>query len=212
MANQSECRLLPDDLAADVTARFSLIGNGSGLTIDDEGGNLIGTFDAPFDPLLGPLADNGGPTRTHTLSPHSPALEAGDPAAVAGADGVPEFDQRGNPFTRVFDVDGIGGGRIDVGAYEAAPFTLIVDTLADESDGDFSLGDFSLREAIEFANTHAGHDTIGVSPDLTAGGPATILLTLGELAIIDAVTINGPGADLLTVDASGNDPHCLTSQ
>ena len=81
----------------------------------------------------------------------------------------------------------------------------MVDTLVDESDGDFSAGDFSLREAIEFANSHAGHDTIEFSPALTAGGPATILLTHGELAITDAVTIDGPGADLLAIDASGND-------
>ena len=144
---------------------------------------------------------------THVRMPRplSPALDAGDPAAVAGIGDVPEFDQRGNPFTRVYDVDGVGGARIDVGAYEAAPFTFVVDTLADENDGDLSPGDFSLREAIDFANTRAGHDTIEFSPALTAGGPATILLTHGELAITDAVTINGPGADLLTIDASGND-------
>jgi hypothetical protein len=29
------------------------------------------------DPLLGPLADNGGPTRTHALLPGSPGINAG---------------------------------------------------------------------------------------------------------------------------------------
>ena len=43
-------------------------------------------------------------------------------------------------------------------------------------------------------------------PSLTSGGPATITLTQGELAITDSLTINGPGANLLTIDASGNDP------
>ena len=175
-----------------VSLAFSLLGVDTGATITDNGGNLIGTAAAPVDPLLGPLADNGGPTLTHALMPGSPALDAGDPAAVAGMNGVPEFDQRGAPFTRVYDVDGVGGPRIDIGAYEAQPFTLVVDTLADESDGDFSAGDFSLREAIEFANTHAGHDTIEFSPALTASGPATIVLTHGELAITDAVTIRRP--------------------
>ena len=195
----------PDDLGVDVDASYCIIGTGTGVTITDNGGNQIGSDAAPLDPKLGPLADNGGPTPTHALMPGSPALDAGDPAAVAGADGVPMFDQRGTPFTRAYDIDGVGGPRIDIGAYEAAPFTLVVDTLADESDGDFSAGDFSLREAIEFANSHAGHDTINFARSLTAGGPATILLTHGELAITDAVTINGPGADLLTIDASGND-------
>ena len=65
-----------------------------------------------IDPLLGPLADNGGPTFTHALLPGSPAIDAGDPLAVAGSDGVPQFDQRGVPYSRVV------GGRIDMGAFE----------------------------------------------------------------------------------------------
>ena len=32
------------------------------------------------------------------------------------------------------------------------------------------------------------------------------MLTQGELKITDSLTINGPGANLLTIDASGNDP------
>jgi CSLREA domain-containing protein len=64
----------------------------------------------------------------------------------------------------------------------------------------------SLREAIFAANTVPGADAINFAPALTAGGPAKILLTLGELKITDALTINGPGANLLTIDASGSDP------
>ncbi len=71
-------------------------------------GNITGV-----DPQLGPLANNGGPTRTHALLPGSPAINAGDPAAVAGMNGVPEFDQRGSGFARVVD------GRLDIGALEA---------------------------------------------------------------------------------------------
>ena len=205
--------------APTINATFTLIGNTAGSGVaeapvgsSDVNGNLIGgAMYGIIDPMLGPLADNGGlelPDGSHILTyalkANSPALDAGDPAAVAGVDGVPEFDQRGNPFTRVYDVDGVGGSRIDIGAYEAAPFTLVVDTLTDENDGDYSFHDFSLREAIDFANTHAGHDTINFSPDLTSVGPATIVLTMGELAINDAMAIDGPGAELLTIDASGN--------
>ena len=32
------------------------------------------------------------------------------------------------------------------------------------------------------------------------------MLTHGEMAITDSLTINGPGAELLTIDALGNDP------
>lgn len=47
-------------------------------------GDLVGV-----DPLLGPLADNGGPTQTHTLLAGSPAVDA------AGAASAPATDQRG---------------------------------------------------------------------------------------------------------------------
>ncbi len=200
--NHDNLRIAPD-VTGTVNASFSLIGDktGSGLTeapigAPDANGNLIGgPIHGIIDPLLGPLADNGGPTLTHALLPGSPAIDAGDPALVAGVGATPGFDQRDEPFTRVF------GTAIDMGAFEAQ--SLIVDTLVDESDGDFSHGDFSLREAIELANQIAGANTIEFDPQLAGG---TILLTMGELVIIDALTINGLGQELLTIDASGNDP------
>lgn len=82
-------------------------------------GNATGAFAGPgdqtnvLDPGLGPLADNGGPTRTHALANYdSPAFNAGNPnfASPPG----PPFDQRGLGFPRVIF------GRIDVGAYEFA--------------------------------------------------------------------------------------------
>ncbi len=100
---------------------------GNGITsFQSNGYNLVGTGNRAFsfnqlgdhigvlDPHLAPLADNGGPTKTHALLAGSPALNAGDPAAVAGAVGVPAFDQRGNPISRV------AGGRIDIGAVRIA--------------------------------------------------------------------------------------------
>jgi predicted outer membrane repeat protein len=51
--------------------------------------DLTGTAAAPLNPGLGPLADNGGPTRTMALLPGSPAIAAADPS------GAPPTDQRG---------------------------------------------------------------------------------------------------------------------
>ncbi len=61
------------------------------------------------DPLLGPLADNGGPTRTHAIAPGSPAIDAGDGSVC------PLTDQRG--------ISRPQGSACDIGAYEykAAP-------------------------------------------------------------------------------------------
>src|SRR5262249_10305905 len=64
--------------------------------------NLFGT-----DPVLAPLADNGGPTQTHALPAGSPALHQGsNPAPLA-------TDQRGPPPQF--------GGRGDIGALEDTP-------------------------------------------------------------------------------------------
>jgi hypothetical protein len=85
---------------------------GYNLSSDDDGGYLNGPGDQiNTDPLLGPLQNNGGPTFTHALSPHSPAINAGDPNFTP----PPFYDQRGSPFVRVFS------GRIDIGSFEEQP-------------------------------------------------------------------------------------------
>ena len=76
--------------------------------------NLTGAADLQgSDPLLGPLADNGGPTPTMALLDNSPAL---DRSSAGGA----TTDQRG--LARVYDFPGppnaIGGDGADIGAFE----------------------------------------------------------------------------------------------
>ena len=86
--------------------------HGYNLSSDNGGGFLNGLGDQiNTDPLLGPLQDNGGPTFTHELLPGSPAIHTGDPNFTP----PPTYDQRGNPFVRVF------GGRIDIGSFEVQP-------------------------------------------------------------------------------------------
>ena len=57
-------------------------------------------------PLLGPLRDNGGPTFTHALLSHSPAIDEGSIVLNAF------IDQRGFPNPSP------AGGQSDIGAYE----------------------------------------------------------------------------------------------
>jgi parallel beta-helix repeat protein len=195
-----------DDISGTFAARFSLIGDNTGATITDNGGNQIGTGASPIDAKLAALANNGGPTQTHLPLLGSPAVEMGDPAAVAGSGTVPLLDQRGAPFARVADSEVNGTARIDIGAIERPPVApnFVVDILADEDDDNYAPGDLSLREAIRLAEFKSGVETITFAPALTAGGPASILLTLGELTIAGSMTIQGPGAKLLEIDASGN--------
>jgi hypothetical protein len=91
------------------------------------------------------------------------------------------------------------------GTAQAAPLTYTVGTNADASTGGACTtptnNDCSLREAVTLANANAGADTIVFNSNLTG---STITLSTGEIVINDAVSINGPGATQLTVDADGN--------
>ncbi len=113
------------DVVGSIAAAYSLVGNNFGSALveapvgsPDANGNLIGgPIHGTIDPLIGALADNGGPTQTHALLAGSPAIDAGDPAFVA----PPDFDQRGAPHARVRN-GGVGGLRVDVGAFEFRAF------------------------------------------------------------------------------------------
>ena len=94
----------------------NLIGDGIGITggiSNHSNGNQIGTHAAPINPLLAPLGNYGGPTRTMPLLPGSPAIDAGSNAAVPAA---VTSDQRGLPR--------IVNGKVDIGAFESKGFTL----------------------------------------------------------------------------------------
>jgi hypothetical protein len=91
----------PQDIGGTLASSgYNLIGNSTG------GSGYADTDILDVDPMLGPLADNGGPTQTHALLPGSPAIDAGDNADA------PEFDQRGPGFPRIVN------GIIDIGSFE----------------------------------------------------------------------------------------------
>ncbi len=80
---------------------------GDNIFGDPSGGSGYDSSDMIFtDPMLGPLADNGGPTQTFALLPGSPAFDAGNNT------NAPTFDQRGPGFPRVVN------GTIDIGSFE----------------------------------------------------------------------------------------------
>jgi uncharacterized repeat protein (TIGR01451 family) len=85
-------------------------GHIGGLTNGNHG-NQIGTSASPINPLLGALADNGGPTKTHRLLPGSPAINKGDNTKAKDKSGSDlTTDQRG--FARVVNT------TVDIGAVE----------------------------------------------------------------------------------------------
>ncbi|MCA9234116.1 MAG: hypothetical protein KDA44_01500, partial [Planctomycetales bacterium] len=180
----------------DVKGDFSSLGHnligvadaGQGF-VDGDNGDMAGIAIA-INPELEALADNGGPTMTHALKFDSPALNAGsNPAGLL-------VDQRGAGFPRVV------GGQADIGAFEFRVQGLMVDTDSDVSDGNFSAGNFSLREALELANAGFGLDTITFDPTFF-GAARTIALTSTLPEITLAIAIDGPGAELLTISGGG---------
>jgi len=91
----------------------------AGHNLDSDGTcNLTQPNDLPnTDPVLGPLADNGGPTETHALLRGSPAIDAGE-VVCTDPDGAPlTTDQRGEP--RPVDGNGDSITACDIGAFEA---------------------------------------------------------------------------------------------
>jgi len=98
-----------------VTGDFSsgghnLIGDGTGGTGFGVNFDIVGTATSPIDPKLGPLANNGGLTKTMALQAGSPAIDHGDNV------GAPATDQRG--FARKKDGNGDGVAVVDIGAFE----------------------------------------------------------------------------------------------
>lgn len=87
---------IPNTLEINKTAAATVLPTGvnligSNLTVETQfpsDGVLIGTFSAPVLPLLGMLADNGGPTRTMFPDALSPAINAASMSSLI-------LDQRG---------------------------------------------------------------------------------------------------------------------
>jgi hypothetical protein len=164
----------------------NLIGTGgAGGLVDGQQENNVGVS----TPGLLPLGNYGGETQTIALAANSPAIRAGDrifnPLTI---------DQRGLPR-----VD--GSNKLDIGAFELQK-SFVVTTLQDKDDQStdpgICQGAVSLRDVIDQLNTGSTPQTITFAPGLTG----TITLTQGELQITNSMTIDGPGAKLLSI--SGN--------
>ncbi|MCF7732297.1 MAG: DUF1573 domain-containing protein [Akkermansiaceae bacterium] len=169
-------------------------------SVSATGVNLIGDLDGSGmgegpsvrvgDPLLAPLGDYGGPTRTMLPLPGSPAIDAGGSSALPS-------DQRGLPRAV--------GVRVDIGAVETGngipDYDPVVDSSSDSIDGRDTNG-VSLREAVLLAPPDAA---ITFDPTLE---DEVITLTGGQFLLDKNLTIDGsafPGGMTL----SGNNASRL---
>ena len=166
------------------------------------------------DPLLGPLADNGGPTRTMALQPGSPAIDVVTSEIRTNCQNM--LDQRGHPRGRPRTQNGLGDDvyRCDAGAVErTSPF--VVTTLADAVDADLfddvcatAGGSCSLRAAVQQANAIPGMNEIVLGSGthtLTIPGTSDLFGTTGDLDVVPPALIRGLGVGLTTVNGGGLD-------
>jgi Ca2+-binding RTX toxin-like protein len=156
----------PDCSGPVASGGHNILGSGAGCSGFTGVGDLVGV-----DPLLGPLADNGGPTPTHALLKGSPAVDAG------GTDCAPT-DQRGLPR------------NCDVGAYELVLCRTIPVNRIGSAGKDALLGTSASDGILGFA----GKDTLRGKGgrDGLCGGPGKDLLKGGGgKDLLDG----GPGKD-----------------
>ncbi|MES2594002.1 MAG: choice-of-anchor Q domain-containing protein [Verrucomicrobiota bacterium] len=163
-------------------------------------GHYVGTTDAPLDALLGPLANNGGPTQTCLPLPGSPAIDH----ATAALSHL--TDARG--FPRNKDGDGDFTFLPDIGATEfGTDPVLVVNTLADELDTPTAGASLSLREALRQAPAGA---IITFAPALN-GKTLVMDAAKGYFTLDRSVTVDASGlpAGLVLDAGTGDNRHII---
>jgi hypothetical protein len=161
----------------------SPVDNGSNLSSDASCGFAVGTpkFDlVSTDPMLSPLANNGGPTDTMALQSGSPAIDA-----VQGTCPLPATDQRG--VTRPV------GPKCDIGAFEFSAAAVIQVTA--------SCGPAAGGGTIAIIGT----GLLGATAVTIGGKPATSFTVVSD-SLINAVApagTAGGSVDIIVTTPSG---------
>ncbi len=197
-------------IRAPITALCTSVVSGGWNVASTQACNLTTTGDQQAVSLVfGPLAANGGPTKTYLPAANSVAVDH-IPFGTAGVcDASTPVDQRG--VARPVG-PGCDAGAVEGSGPPVAPLSLLVNTTADTRDATpgngvcvDAVGTCSLRAAIDEANVWPTADTITIAPGVNPvrtlrGGDDTN--AAGDLDVFDQLTIVGNGA---VVDAGGID-------
>lgn len=123
--NTATALLAGDDCSGSLTTQgYNLIGIYDSLacTFTAGSGDQTGSPGTPLNPLIGPLADNGGPTLTRRLLNGSPAIWAGNPAVPGSGGNACLFDdQRGIARQTLCDIGAYDGNEPPTATPTATP-------------------------------------------------------------------------------------------
>lgn len=197
----------PSDIGGtvDASSSFNLVGvGGSGGLSNGVNNNQVGV-----NPLLGPLANNGGPTLTHALLSNSPALDAGDncvtEVAHCGEPTLPQLttDQRRAGFNRMVDgPDADASSVVDIGAYETQlPLASLADPTTNEDTQlvvAFDAGDTSTITSISATSSNST-----LVPNDSAHLSSVLAGSTGVITINPAANLFGTTNVTVTVNRTG---------
>ncbi len=193
------------DLNGNFGVEYSLIKRRTGATLRE---SVAGSNRYGLDPLLGPLADNGGPTLTHALLLGSPAINRGSNYAPQPL--VPTaYDQRGLGYVRAV-------GRTDIGAFEVqqkgsylvtevtSPVSRRLIVVGSQFNDTVSVAVASGKLNVTFngrIQKFAAANVVGI---VIMGHDGNDTLTLASSVTLGGLLNGGLGEDLLT-GSVGND-------
>jgi hypothetical protein len=183
---------------------YSALGTPTGTGFTDTGGAYDLT--PGIDLKLGPLADNGGPTRTMAPQPGSPLIDAGDDfyGNVVGPN-----DQLGSAHVRIF------GNHVDIGSYEVQPPTVAVEQAVGQNDPTNGAITFDVKFNVPVTGLVAGQFNITYGGTLDSGGVTLDLepdpldashytLTISGLTGEGDVTVSLPANVVVDGSQTGN--------
>jgi len=197
----------------------NFIGNADGVNGFTNGvnGDQAGTGAAPINPLLAPLAANGGPTLTHAPLDGSPVLDAGDDCVAApthcGDANIPQLttDQRGPGFNRIVDgPDADTTATVEIGAYERqATFPNLANTSGNE-DTTIVIG-FEVSDSGSITSVTASSSNVTLVPNNPANINVTGTGSNRVLTINPAANLSGTSDITVTVNRTGgSEGHTFT--
>jgi hypothetical protein len=198
-------------IVANPTGGNNCVSNGvplvsNGFNLDEDGSCEFdqATDIEGQDPMLGPLASNGGPTQTQRLLAGSPAADKGNSFGAL-------TDQRGAGFARVSDSAAIanasGGDGTDIGAFErdvVAPNKPVITASVPRSPS--NLNSLKLRGTAEAGSIVRIYKTAGCTGSPVKAGLASAFASpgLGLTVASNTTTV----FRVTATDSSGNTSAC----